>query len=349
MTLKTTQMKAIKVVEAHKAEIQDSTLPKLRDDCVLCKVNWVAINPTDWKHIDFVPAPGATSGCDFAGSVEWVGPTVKKDWKIGDRVAAFAHGCNASNLEDGCFAEYALVKGDLQMKIPDSLSDEQATTLGVGIVTVGQALFQKLGLPLPPAEHSGDLILINGGSTATGSLAIQMANLSGYTVITTCSPRNFGFTRSLGASKAFNYKDPACGKKIRDYTNGRLKLAFDCISEGNSARLCCEALADDDSGSRIVYLNPISHPRGNVESSQVLAYTVNGEAFDKGTTHVSAAPEDLEFGKRFWELATELFAKKLITTHPSMICEGGLQGVIDGLDMLRAGKISRKKLVYRVQ
>jgi hypothetical protein len=43
-------------------------------------------------------------GCDFAGVVEEVGPRVKKEWRKGDRIAAFVHGCNAVEPEDGCFA-----------------------------------------------------------------------------------------------------------------------------------------------------------------------------------------------------------------------------------------------------
>jgi NADPH:quinone reductase-like Zn-dependent oxidoreductase len=41
-------MKALKVVSAGKAEVQEVYVPKLRDDYVLVKVNAVALNPTDW-------------------------------------------------------------------------------------------------------------------------------------------------------------------------------------------------------------------------------------------------------------------------------------------------------------
>jgi NADPH:quinone reductase-like Zn-dependent oxidoreductase len=41
-------MKALKVVSAGKAEVQEVPVPKLRDDYVLVKVNAVALNPTDW-------------------------------------------------------------------------------------------------------------------------------------------------------------------------------------------------------------------------------------------------------------------------------------------------------------
>ena len=42
------KMKAIKVVQKGKAEIQEVPLPKLRDDYVLVKVKDIALNPTDW-------------------------------------------------------------------------------------------------------------------------------------------------------------------------------------------------------------------------------------------------------------------------------------------------------------
>ena len=85
---------------------------------------------------------------------------------------------NVLNHESGAFAEHITTKGDLQFKIPDHLSFEEAATLGVGVATVGQGLYQSLGLPLPN-EPPQDLlsVLIYGGSTATGTLAIQYAKL----------------------------------------------------------------------------------------------------------------------------------------------------------------------------
>ena len=63
-------------------------------------------------------------------------------------------------------------------RIPDFLTFEGAATLGVGVTTVGQALYMTLKLPLPtePAKTPFP-VLIYGGSTATGTLAIQYAKL----------------------------------------------------------------------------------------------------------------------------------------------------------------------------
>lgn len=82
------------------------------------------------------------------------------------------------NHESGAFAEHIIAKGDLQFKIPDHFSFDEAATLGLGVITAGQGLYQSLGFPLPnkPSENKLPL-LIYGGSSATGTLAIQYAKL----------------------------------------------------------------------------------------------------------------------------------------------------------------------------
>lgn len=157
-------------------------LPRLRDDYILVKPVAVALNPTDWKHVKYnMAAEDGLIGCDFAGTVEEVGPAVTKKWKVGDRVCGVAHGGNSYQPEDGAFAEYIVAKGDLQIRIPDSMSYEQAATIGLGATTVGQGLYQKalhLALPWKPVTGSQKPnVLIYGGSTSIGSLGIQYAKM----------------------------------------------------------------------------------------------------------------------------------------------------------------------------
>ena len=85
---------------------------------------------------------------------------------------------NRENHEDGAFAEHVTSKDGLQLKLADHVTFEEAATLGVGVTTVGQGLYQSLGLPLPPSKvQERTPILIYGASTATGTLAIQFAKL----------------------------------------------------------------------------------------------------------------------------------------------------------------------------
>ncbi len=65
------------------------------------------------------------------------------------------------------------------MRIPAHISFAEASAIGMGISTAGQALYQSLMLSLPEVEPKpvDETILIYGGSTSTGSLAIQLAKL----------------------------------------------------------------------------------------------------------------------------------------------------------------------------
>lgn len=156
-------------------------IPQLGEDCILVKPVAVALNPTDWRNVKGGRGKdGCIVGCDYAGVVEAVGKKVIKSWKPGDRVFGCGHGSNLVNPDDGVFAERAAVVGDLQMRIPDGLSFEQAATLGLGSITVGQGLYQKaLKLQLPSSQATNKSnktpVLIYGGTTATGALAIQFA------------------------------------------------------------------------------------------------------------------------------------------------------------------------------
>ena len=349
-TMPSTQ-NAIVIRAAKKAElVSDRSIPKLRDDYILVKTATVAINPTDWKHIDFLATEGALAGCDYAGTVEEVGKLVTKQWKKGDRVAGFAHGGDAVQRENGSFAEYIVAKGDVQMAIPNGVSFEEAATLGVGVFTVGQGLYQSLGLPFPtePAKEAFP-VLIYGGSTATGSLAIQFAKLSGLTVIATSSPKNFSLCKSIGADAVFDYNDPSAAEQIRHYTNNNLKYAFDTISLEQSAAICAAALSSA-SGCTYSSLLKVKLPRDDIENKYTLVYTVANEYFRMGQEgpEFPAKREDFEFAKKFGDIAEKLLAEGKFKVHPPSVRKGGLKGVLEGLQEMREGKVSAEKLVYRV-
>ncbi|OQV09042.1 hypothetical protein CLAIMM_13224 [Cladophialophora immunda] len=343
-------MKAV-VIEGKGVRLaRDRPLPRLRDDYVLVKPYAVALNPTDWKHVAFGRAKDdALVGCDYAGVVEEVGPAVTKAWRKGDRICGCAHGSNLVQAEDGVFAEYAVVKGDVQMQIPEGLAYEKAATVSLAAITVGQGLYQKslrLNLPTDPspeAEH----VLIYGGGTSTAGLAIQYAKLSGYTVIAICSRAQFDRLQGLGADYCFEYTDPDTPARIRRLTGNTLKYAWDTIAIESSAEICAQSLSTHP-GTRYGATNPINSPRDDVESSSVVMYTMFGEAFVFGPRQFAADPQDWEFAKMFMGLTEQLLAEGKLKTHPEVVKEGGLAGVIQGLKDLQAGKVHSGKLVYRV-
>ncbi|KAM5354139.1 hypothetical protein ACJ41O_000789 [Fusarium nematophilum] len=347
---------AIQIKAAGKAElVTDAPLPELRDDHILVKTAAVALNPTDWKHIDFLASPGAIVGCDYSGTVQAVGAAVRNGLKPGDRVMGMVHGRprpqgNRSNHQDGAFAEYVTAKGDTQMRIPGGMSFEAASTLGAGIVTLGQALYQSLELPLPDDPAKAPFhVLIYGGSTATGSLAIQFARLSGLQVVTTCSPRHDDFVRGLGADHVFDYNSPQCAADIQRATENQLQFAFDTVATEDTAKICVDALGTGVAGAKYTSLSPIPKlQRDDVANLNTMAFTAVGEAFQIGDLSVPVVPEDYAFAIKFTRLAQELLAQGRIKAHPFEVREGGLEGVLSGLQEMREGKVSGKKLVYKL-
>jgi NADPH:quinone reductase-like Zn-dependent oxidoreductase len=120
-----------------------------------------------------------TVGCDVVGTVVALGPKVTKDYKVGDRISGVTHGSNLSEPEDGTFGEYCVVKEGLTFKVPEHMSDEQAATVGVAVTTIASGLYDKLGMPMPGSQKTGEgqYLLVYGGSTAMGTFAIQCAVL----------------------------------------------------------------------------------------------------------------------------------------------------------------------------
>lgn len=336
--------RALIIKEKGIVEVSDNVpLPKLRDDYILVRTKAVALNPTDWKgaHGHYGdPAIGAIVGCDYSGIVEEIGSKVTTSFKVGDKVAGFVHGADPEKYS-GAFAQHIPAKGDLQIKI--DIPFEDAATLGVGITTVGQGLYQSLGLPFPPAKvQESTSILIYGASTATGTLAVQFAKLSGLEVIATASPHNFDLLKSLGADQVFDYKDPEVGDKIRKATNDNLRLVFDTISEYDSPKISAAAISSK--GGHYSTLLAVDSPRSDVKTTFTLGYTALGEKFSDS---FPASQEDFEFGVKFWRAAADLINSGKIKTHPTIVRKG-LDNIAQGLQDLKDNKVSGKKLVYTI-
>ena len=77
--------------------------------------------------------PGTHIGCDFAGEVVKVGPNLKTNVKVGDKVASAIRG--GVSRERGAFSEYAKTFADLAFVIPEGTwSFEEASTVGITCV-----------------------------------------------------------------------------------------------------------------------------------------------------------------------------------------------------------------------
>lgn len=165
-------------------------VPALEPGTVLVRTCAVGLNPTDYKMPANFPTEGAIAGCDFAGIVVQVSddndstgtgePSCR--FQPGDRVCGAVHGSNPADKETGAFAQYIRAPADMLVRLPKHVTWAQGASLGlVGHGTVAQVMWSCFGLEAAPDRPAADLdaeyVLVYGGSTATGTMAIQMLHL----------------------------------------------------------------------------------------------------------------------------------------------------------------------------
>lgn len=183
-----------------------------------------------------------------------------------------------------------------------------------------------------------------------GIFGIQYAKASGLTVITTASPHNFDYLKSLGADAVFDYKSPTCADDIRAHTGSALKVAWDCQSTAQSAALCARAMSPEGGHLGTVLPVPgdaVAAVNTKIKIYHSLYYTVFGEPYMYFGER-PASLEDYEFGKRFWELSKGLLAEGKVRPIRVIRNRGGsgLEGVLVGLHESKEGRVSAGKLVY---
>jgi NADPH:quinone reductase-like Zn-dependent oxidoreductase len=159
----------------------DVAVTSLEDHMVLVKTHAVGLNPIDTKMKGPLAAPGTIAGMDFAGKVMAVGPhaATPGSVQVGDRVCGAVIGYSKPKPTVGAFAEVVGAEDIGLMRLPADWSYEQGATLGCAVSTIGLALFRSLNVPGTldsPTDKPVD-VLVYGGSTATGTMAIQLLTL----------------------------------------------------------------------------------------------------------------------------------------------------------------------------
>lgn len=129
----------------------------------------------------------------------------------------------------------------LVTEIPDSLSFAQAVVLPLAVSTACSGLYHPdyLGLPLPSPTDitpTGQWILVWGGASSVGATTIQLAIASGLTVVTTASPANHDFVKSLGAHVVLDYRSAIVADDIASVlpADDSFIGVYDAIAEESS-------------------------------------------------------------------------------------------------------------------
>jgi NADPH2:quinone reductase len=194
----------------------DLPRPDPRSGEALVRVAAVAVNPIDtYIRAGMVQMPLPKPfiiGCDLAGTVEAVGPGVKR-FKPGDRV----WGSNQGLLgRQGTFAEYAAVPEDWLYPTPGGVADTDAAAAALVGITAHLGLFQFARL------QAGETVFVNGGTGGVGSMVVQMAKAAGARVLTTVgSPQKAEQCRQWGADRVIDYKTEDVPAAVREFTQGK--------------------------------------------------------------------------------------------------------------------------------
>ncbi|KAJ5151335.1 Enoyl reductase [Penicillium canariense] len=298
------------------------------------------------------PTPGLWDGCDFAGTVVAVGSIAAKEGRFhrGDRVFGAVQGSNQADPLTGSYCEYLRIEPDFAFHIPEGLSFTTAPAIsGTGIATLGIALFWSLCLPgsLEKPSTKPLYVLVYGGSSTIGLLAIQMVKLCGHRVITTCSPQNFGLVRSYGADLAFDYNSDTCAQDIRTATKNALRYALDPFAEAKTVRICQEAIGR--TGGRYCALEQYQEhlcTRRTVKNELVMGGAISGNGVQLPEPYgIPPKPEIGEWARAWYKTVQHLVDVGQLKPSPGRVIDGRFEGILEGLEILRSGSVSGQKLV----
>ena len=157
----------------------------------------------------YPPPPGASDipGLDVAGVVEQVGAQVTT-FKPHDRVCAI--------LSGGGYAEYVSVPALQVLPTPESWTSVEAATLPENLFTVFDNVVTRAGL------RAGESILIHGGTSGIGTMAVMLARLlQAIPYVTAGSDSKCDAALRLGAEAAINYKEKDFAVEIQRLTGKR--------------------------------------------------------------------------------------------------------------------------------
>jgi NADPH2:quinone reductase len=230
-------MKAIVAPQPDGAEelaLVDRPVPRAGAGEVLIQAAAAGVNRPDilQRRGLYPPPPGASDilGLEVSGTVVEAGEGAEA--LMGQKVCALVAG--------GGYAEYCMAPAGTCLKIPDVLSLHEAAAMPETLFTVWVNLFER-GYP---AE--GETVLVHGGASGIGTMAIALGQLFDLKVIVTCgSDQKCSRARELGAAAAINYRSQDFVEEVKRITDCKgVSVVLDMVGGDYLPRnLAC--LSDD--------------------------------------------------------------------------------------------------------
>jgi putative PIG3 family NAD(P)H quinone oxidoreductase len=199
---------------------QTRAVPQPGPGELLVKVHAAGVNRPDvaQRSGSYPPPPGASDlpGLEIAGEVVAIGAGAVRH-KLGDRVMSLVAG--------GGYAEYCIAQDAQAMAVPAGYSMVEAGAAPETLMTVWHNVFERGGL------IAGETLLVHGGSSGIGTMAIQLGKAFGARVLVTVgSADKAEACVKLGADRAIDYKTEDFVKAAKEATGGKgVELILDMV------------------------------------------------------------------------------------------------------------------------
>jgi len=271
-------------------QIGTAPVPRLRPDDLLIRVAYAGVNRPDCLQRSgaYPPPPGASPllGLEVSGEVVAAGSEVPREM-IGQFVAALTPG--------GGYAEYCAAHWQHCLPVPEGMPLADAAALPETLFTVWHNLFER-GL-----ARDGESVLVHGGSSGIGTMAIMLAKAFGLEVIVTCGDEaKCAAATRIGADLAINYRAADFVEAVLAQTQGKgVNIVLDMVSGDYVARNC-KCLAED---GRHVTIALLGGARADLNMAAVMMkrLTLTGSTLRPRSDAFKAALAD-EIADNAWPL-----------------------------------------------
>ena len=191
-------------------KVGETAKPSPKEGEVLVKVVATSINRPDLvqRAGNYPPPPGDSEilGLEVSGTIEEIGPGVE-GWQVGERVISLVGG--------GSYAEYAVAYASHLMRIPESMSFEEAACVCESYITAFLNVFMIGDF------QDGQTAILHGGGGGVNTAAIQLSKAltPNSKLIVTAHPSKMDRVSDLGADLVINYlENPDFTEIVKEYT-----------------------------------------------------------------------------------------------------------------------------------
>jgi putative PIG3 family NAD(P)H quinone oxidoreductase len=269
---------------------EEIAVPRPGAGQVLVKVAAAGVNRPDviQRLGHYPPPPGASPipGLEIAGQVVALGEGVAAEM-LGRDVCALVTG--------GGYAEYCVAVASHCLPVPEALSPAEAAAMPETLFTVWHNVFER------GFAREGETLLVHGGTSGIGTMAIKLGKQFGLTVIVTCgSDGKCEAAREIGADHAINYRTRDFVADVKALTDGAgADLALDMVAGDYTQRnLDCLGVS-----GRLVTIAVLGGATAtlNMAALMVKRQTITGSTLRARSDAFKAALAE-EIGRQVWPL-----------------------------------------------